>query len=127
MMSWIVRRGLPATRVAVRLGLISTIAWAAPGATVARADAAGSWAGGDPTRGEQIFAGNGCGWCHEDTGRKAGRGPQLMNTTRTDDFIANRIRHGFPGRMPGFGTSLKNDQIKDLVAFIHSIKPEGKQ
>ena len=47
-----------------------------------------------------------------------------MNTTRTDDFIANRIRHGSPGGMPGFGTSLKDDQIKDLVAFIHSIKPE---
>ena len=26
--------------------------------------------------------------------------------------------------MPGFGTSLENDQIKDLVAFIHGIMPK---
>ena len=42
---------------------------------------------------QQLFATT-CGWCHSDGGRTAGKGPQLMNTKRSDDFIRNRIRHG---------------------------------
>jgi mono/diheme cytochrome c family protein len=83
------------------------------------------WSGGNPDQGRQLFANNGCGWCHEDGGRRAGRGPQLMDTQRSDDFIANRIRHGFPGHMPAFGSSLQDPQIRDLIAFIRSIKPAG--
>ncbi|MBX6323462.1 MAG: cytochrome c [Rhodospirillaceae bacterium] len=86
-----------------------------------------AWAGGDPVRGQQIFASNGCGWCHEGSGRKQGRGPQLMNTTRSDDFIALRISNGSPGRMPAFGSSLDLQQIQDLIAFIRSLKPENPQ
>ena len=88
-----------------------------------------SWdlSGGDAERGKQTFANNGCGWCHEGGGRQAGRGPQLMNTTRSDVFIATRILNGKPGRMPAFGGSFDEDQIKDLIAFIHAIKPEATQ
>jgi mono/diheme cytochrome c family protein len=88
-----------------------------------------SWdlSGGDAQRGKQLFANNGCGWCHEGGGRQAGRGPQLMNTTRTDVFIATRILNGKPGRMPAFGGAFDEDQIKDLIAFIHAIKPEATQ
>jgi mono/diheme cytochrome c family protein len=84
-----------------------------------------AWAGGDPAHGQQIFASNGCGWCHEGSGRKPGRGPQLMDTTRDDDFLALRISNGSPGRMPAFGSSLDDQAISDLIAFIHSIKPEA--
>jgi len=87
--------------------------------------AATGWAGGNSDQGRQLFANNGCGWCHEDGGRRAGRGPQLMDTQRSDDFIANRIRHGSPGHMPAFGSSLQDPQIRDLIAFIRSIKPAG--
>jgi mono/diheme cytochrome c family protein len=81
--------------------------------------------GGDAERGRQLFANNGCGWCHEKTGRKAGKGPRLMDSPRTDTFIAERIRTGKQGRMPNFGRSLNDQQISDLVAFIRAIKPEG--
>jgi len=52
------------------------------------------YAGGDAKRGEQVFSNNGCGWCHEGMGRQAGRGPKLMDTKRSDDFIATRIMNG---------------------------------
>jgi len=90
-----------------------------------RADDA--YGGGDPKRGEQIFSNNGCGWCHEGMGRQAGRGPALMNTKRSNDFIATRIMNGKLGSMPAFGGNLDDQQLNDLIAFIHSIKPEGTQ
>ena len=92
---------------------------------LSRADDA--YGGGDAKRGEQIFSNTGCGWCHEGMGRQAGRGPALMNTKRSNDFIATRIMNGKPGSMPAFGGNLDDQQLNDLIAFIHSIKPEGTQ
>lgn len=86
-----------------------------------------AYSGGDPQRGQQIFANNGCGWCHEGSGTDAGRGPALANTKRTNDFLATRIMNGKPGRMPAFGGNLDDQQLNDLIAFIHSIKPEATQ
>jgi mono/diheme cytochrome c family protein len=85
------------------------------------------YAGGDAQRGQQVFANNGCGWCHEGSGAAGGRGPALANTKRSDDFLATRIMNGKPGRMPAFGGNLDDQQLNDLIAFIHSIKPEGTQ
>ena len=85
------------------------------------------YSGGDAQRGEQIFANNGCGWCHEGSGTEAGRGPALANTKRTNDFLATRIMNGKPGRMPAFGGNFDDQQLNDLIAFIHSIKPEDTQ
>ena len=48
-----------------------------------------------------------------------------MNTKRSDDFIANRIATGAPGRMPAFGQGLDDQDLKDLIAFIHAIKPDA--
>src|SRR5215467_10597791 len=42
---------------------------------------------------KELFASN-CGFCHSDGGRSAGRGPQLMNTQRNDEFIRDRIKNG---------------------------------
>src|SRR5215475_12234240 len=52
-----------------------------------------------------------CGWCHENGGRTAGKGPKLAGTTRSDEFILNRIRNGKPGAMPAFGGSFSEGQI----------------
>jgi mono/diheme cytochrome c family protein len=60
-------------------------------------------------------------------GRQAGRGPALMDTKRTDIFLATRIMNGKAGSMPAFGGNLDDQQLNDLIAFIHSIKPEGTQ
>ncbi len=65
-----------------------------------------------------------CGFCHENYGRKAAKGPQLMNTERSDDFIFNRIKNGMPGRMAAFGSAFTDDQIRSIVMFIRSLKPD---
>ena len=40
-----------------------------------------------------------CGFCHEDYGRKEGKGPQLMNDPNSDEYLFKRIKDGKPGRM----------------------------
>ncbi len=64
-----------------------------------------------------------CGFCHEDSGRHAGKGPQLMNSERTDEYLFNRIKVGVPGRMAAFGSVYTDDQIRKIVKFIRNLKP----
>lgn len=71
---------------------------------------------------DQLF-GTTCGWCHSDGGRTAGKGPQLMNTARTDDFIRNRIKHGKQGAMPAFGSALTDADIDKIIVYIRALKP----
>jgi mono/diheme cytochrome c family protein len=73
-------------------------------------------------RGAEVFGSHGCGYCHENGGRSAGKGPQLMNTARTDDFITFRIMNGKEAKMPSFGGSIDADQLADLIAYIRSLK-----
>jgi mono/diheme cytochrome c family protein len=70
----------------------------------------------------QLFATT-CGWCHSDAGRAAGKGPQLMNTQRSDDFIRNRIKNGKPGAMPAFGAMFDDAQIDQIIKYIRELKP----
>lgn len=70
----------------------------------------------------QLFATT-CGWCHSDGGREAGKGPQLMDTKRSDDFIRYRIQHGKEGAMPSFGASLSSADIDKIIAYIRALKP----
>ena len=65
-----------------------------------------------------------CGFCHENYGRKAGKGPQLMGTDKTDEQIFNRIKNGKPGRMAAFGGNFTDDQIRQIVAFIRALRPD---
>lgn len=65
-----------------------------------------------------------CGFCHEDVGRHAGKGPQLMNSERSDEFLFNRIKKGMPGRMAAFGSVYTDEQIWKMVKFIRSLKPD---
>ena len=64
-----------------------------------------------------------CGFCHEDLGRHAGKGPQLMNSERTDQELFNRIKAGMPGRMAAFGSIYTDEQIWKIVKFIRNLKP----
>ena len=66
---------------------------------------------------------NVCGFCHEDYGRHAGKGPQLMNSERSDEFLFDRIKNGLPGRMAAFGSIYSDDQIRQMVKFIRNLKP----
>ena len=65
-----------------------------------------------------------CGFCHENYGRKAAKGPQLMNSERTDEFLFNRIKNGMPGRMAAFGSVFPEDHIRQIVKFIRNLKPD---
>jgi len=71
---------------------------------------------------EQLFATT-CSFCHSDGGRAAGKGPQLMNTQRDDDFIRNRIKNGKEGAMPAFGAAFTDKQIDEIVKYIRELKP----
>ncbi len=73
---------------------------------------------------EQLFAST-CGFCHSDGGRAAGRGPQLMDSARDDDFLRNRIKNGKNGAMPAFGTAFSDAQIDEIVKHIRSLKPRS--
>ncbi len=90
--------------------------------TTGQDQAAGANQTDAPINGKRLFAGT-CGFCHENGGRKAGRGPQLMDTKRSDEFIINRITNGKPGKMPAFSRTYSQDQIKQILAYIRSLKP----
>jgi mono/diheme cytochrome c family protein len=70
----------------------------------------------------QLFATT-CGWCHNDGGRVAGKGPKLMDTARSDDFIRFRIKHGKEGAMPAFGSAFSDADIDAIIAYIRGLKP----
>ena len=72
----------------------------------------------------QLFATT-CGWCHSDGGRAPGKGPQLMNSQRNDDFMRTRIKIGKEGAMPAFGTIYSNADIDAIVKYIRSLKPDN--
>ncbi len=89
----------------------------------ARAQPAGATPANAPFNVEQLFATT-CGWCHSDGGRAAGKGPQLMDTKRDDDFIRNRIKNGKPGAMPAFGATFSDAQIDQIIKYIRALKPD---
>lgn len=66
---------------------------------------------------------NVCGFCHSNYGRHASKGPQLMNSERSDEFLFNRIKNGLPGRMAAFGSIYSDDDTRKIVKFIRSLKP----
>jgi mono/diheme cytochrome c family protein len=70
----------------------------------------------------QLFA-TICGFCHANGGREAGKGPQLMNTARSDDFIRNRIKNGKEGAMPAFGKTFSDSDIDQIIAYIRALQP----
>src|ERR1700692_3898358 len=71
---------------------------------------------------EQLFATT-CGFCHSDGGRAAGRGPQLMDSQRNDQYIRNRVKTGKQGAMPAFGETFSDAQIDEIIKYIWALKP----
>ncbi len=70
--------------------------------------------------GAQMFATT-CGFCHQDGGRAAGRGPKLSKSERSDEYIIERIKKGKPGAMPGFGSVFSDGQIIAILAYIRGL------
>lgn len=83
---------------------------------------------GDPAqaqRGRYLFVEYNCYGCH---GGLAGgaMGPSLRDTTwkfgGTDAQIEASIRDGRPNGMPAWGTTLSDAQVKDILAYIRSMR-----
>jgi mono/diheme cytochrome c family protein len=118
-----------AAAIAAALALPPGTLAAQPGAAVhlAQQDAAPAPANGaapaaKPFDVKNTFR-NICGFCHEDYGRKQGKGPQLMDNPNSDKFLFDRIKQGKPGRMAAFGSAFTDDQIHEMVKFIRALKP----
>jgi putative heme-binding domain-containing protein len=78
----------------------------------------------DRAEGQALFRGL-CSGCHGGAGR-GGKGPDLTDERwihgGTDADIERTIKNGVPNTtMKKLGESLKDDQIKKLIAFIHSL------
>lgn len=82
-------------------------------------------AAGDPTEGEKLFIAN-CAACHSSSGTgviltNGIRTPQLYHVHPTQ--IAEAVRNG-PGSMPPFSeTTVDNQQLNDLVSYVHRLGP----
>ena len=70
--------------------------------------------------GQQMFATT-CGYCHQDGGRHAGRGPKLSKSERSDEYIIERIKKGKLGAMPAYGSVFSDGQIIGILAYIRGL------
>jgi mono/diheme cytochrome c family protein len=70
--------------------------------------------------GETMFA-TSCGFCHQDGGKAAGKGPKLAASKRSDEYLIERIKKGKPGAMPAFGKAFSEGQIIAIVAYIRTL------
>jgi mono/diheme cytochrome c family protein len=62
-----------------------------------------------------------CGYCHQDGGRHAGRGPKLSKSERSDEYIIERIKKGKMGAMPAYGSVFSDGQIIAILAYIRGL------
>ena len=106
--------------VMILLPVVLAASWAC--ATPAQAQSATAVPDNAPIDVNQLFATT-CGWCHSDGGRVAGKGPQLMDTKRDDDFLHNRIKNGKSGAMPAFDSTFSDAQIDQIIKYIRELKP----
>jgi mono/diheme cytochrome c family protein len=74
--------------------------------------------------GEQMFA-TACGFCHQQGGRAAGRGPKLAGIKKSDEFIIDRIKKGKAGAMPGYARAFSDGQIIAILAYIRGLDDSG--
>lgn len=105
---------------AMALSLLCLWSWSA-GAQQGQAPQQDQSAKESDIEGGTMFA-TSCGFCHQNGGRVAGKGPKLAGTKRDDDFLAERIRKGKPGAMPAFGGAFSESQIMAIVAYIRALE-----
>jgi mono/diheme cytochrome c family protein len=74
----------------------------------------------DDIEGGKLFATT-CGFCHQDGGRHAGRGPKLSKSERSDEYIVERIKKGKMGAMPAYGAVFSDGQIIGILAYIRGL------
>jgi mono/diheme cytochrome c family protein len=67
-----------------------------------------------------------CGFCHENGGRSAGKGPKLAGNPNSDEYLIERIKKGKQGAMPGFERMFSGGQIIAILAYIRGLEDDGK-
>jgi mono/diheme cytochrome c family protein len=113
--------------VFVMVAVLATALWLSTAALAEQSTSAGSAssqaqpeASSSDIDGQQMFATT-CGFCHQDGGRAAGRGPKLSKSERSDEYIIERIRNGKAGAMPAFGSVFSDGQIIAILAYIRGL------
>ena len=77
---------------------------------------------GDPVAGKEVFLGSSaCGGCHTlaDAGSTGAVGPNLDESMPTYELALDRVTNG-QGGMPSFSSSLSEQQIADVAAYVSS-------
>jgi mono/diheme cytochrome c family protein len=74
----------------------------------------------DDIEGGKMFATT-CGFCHQEGGRHAGKGPKLSKSERSDEYIIERIKKGKVGAMPAYGGVFSDGQIIAILAYIRGL------
>ena len=75
---------------------------------------------GDPVAGKKVFLGSsGCGTCHTlaDAGTSGTVGPNLDDAKPSLELAVDRVTNG-QGVMPPFSSSLSDQQIADVAAYV---------
>jgi cytochrome c553 len=78
---------------------------------------------GDPVAGKEVFLGaSACGTCHTlaDAGTSGTVGPNLDDSQPSSELVVDRVTNG-QGGMPSFSSSLSEQQIADVAAYISSV------
>jgi len=78
---------------------------------------------GDPAAGKQVFLGaSACGGCHTlaDAGTSGAVGPNLDESQPDYELALDRVTNG-QGGMPSFSSTLSEQQIADVSAYVSSV------
>jgi mono/diheme cytochrome c family protein len=94
----------------VVMGLMNSLAGEAP-ANGSAAPAA---------TGRVLFLKN-CAECHADDAT-GDEGPDLHGLSKSDEWIARRIRNGVKGEMTAFGEKFSTKDVNALVAYLKMLK-----
>ena len=78
---------------------------------------------GDPVAGKEVFLGaSACGGCHTlaDAGSSGAVGPNLDDAAPSAERVQEIVTNG-QGGMPSFSSSLSEQQIADVAAYVSSV------
>jgi cytochrome c6 len=78
---------------------------------------------GDPVAGKEVFLGaSACGGCHTlaDAGSSGAVGPNLDDAQPSAERVREIVTNG-QGGMPSFSSSLSEQQIADVAAYVSSV------
>ncbi len=78
---------------------------------------------GDPVAGKEVFLGaSACGGCHTlaDAGASGAVGPNLDESMPDNELVLDRVTNGLGG-MPSFSSTLTEQQIADVAAYVSSV------